>query len=264
MERSNNIDALFKNYFQNFYGPAGEIIQKYFRQLQEKAKDQNIHMHLYSGLEAGYLDKDFLSRSYKLLNSAESAVKGNTLYEKRVERVRMSLDYTNLLMDIEYIIKLGKLIPTNLDLKLQVLNRFKEQVEQFGVQNMGEDVGIDWFLTYCEEKYQKYSIEALLELAPSVMKIINYLLKKVDEMKDSKNNFKLLDMAPSALKLGLNPRSLMQWLQDNNIVTYNENNIWERKLNEKELNKWKHLKFPKPDLKAVKMIASKYLEKNGN
>jgi hypothetical protein len=90
---------------------------------------------------------------------------------------------------------------------------------------------------------------------------MNELLERLLDALDEENNFTILEMAPPVLKLGLDPRPLMQWLQDQDIACYNERNIWERKIDQEKLKKsLKRPSLPKPDLKMVKMLAGKYLK----
>lgn len=255
-----NLGRLYDDFFKDVFGAASTYIQEYFNMLQERSKFPNVHMHLYSGLEAGYLDQDFLEKSIELFDNAEDSVKDNDEYLERVKKARMSVDYLYLLYPSDYVMKLGMLSPVDLKKKLSALERFKAAVEEFDVESMGEDVPMTRFLQYCDEVYREHSFEGLLETAPMVMKIINIILSELKSVLDDDNNFKLIDMAGDVLKLGLDPRTLMQWFQDKNIADYNENNIWERKVMMDNVEKFKNPKLPKPDLKLVKAIAGKYLK----
>ncbi len=256
-----NLDRLYNEYFQNVYGPAGSFVQQYFNILQERAKIPDVHMHLYSGLEAGYIDDEFIEKAVDLINKAEEAVKDNETYLNRVGKVRINIDYLILLKPSDYVLKLGILAPKDLNLKLKILERFKRAINIYNVQKWGEDIPIKRFIQYCEEVYREHPIEGLLETAPIVMKIIGNLLEQVNSVKDEKNNFKIIEMAGPVLTLGLDPRTLMQWFQDKHIAEYNENNIWERKILPGTIKKFLDPNLPEADLKLVKAIAGKYLDK---
>jgi len=255
-----DLNKLYNEYFRDVYGPAGNFIQEYFNILQERAKMPNVHMHLYSGLEAGYIDDEFIEKAIELLNKAEGAVIDDNTLLKRVRKVKLNIDYLILLKPSDYIMKLGILSPKDLKFKLEVLERFKKSVKEFDAHKWGEDIPMKRFLNYCDEVYREHSFEGLLETAPLTMKIINILLEKVNQVKDDKNNFKIIEMAGPVLKLGLDPRTLMQWMQDKNIAEYNENHIWERKILPGNIEKMRNPKLPEPDLNLVKMFAKKYIK----
>ena len=84
-----------------------------------------------------------------------------------------------------------------------------------------------------------------------VIKIINQLLEQVNKVKDEKDNFPIIKMAAPVLKMGLDPRTLMQWFQDKDVARYNENNIWERKIIPNNIEKYRDPKLPEADLKIV-------------
>lgn len=252
-----NLQKLYDEYFNKVYGPAGEFIQEYFNALQERANDPNVHMHLYSGLESGYIDGNFIINSNELFNKAEMAVKNDNIYSKRVRKSRISLDYVMLLQPIKFIMRLGAIMPIDLKEKTIILDRFKKDVKEFGVTAQGEDLGMKSFLDYCDTVYKVNSYTGLLELSPIVMKIIDEILEKVREVKDSGDNIDIFKLIGPVLKSGLDPRSLMQWFQDKKIAQYNENNIWEREIIEDNLNKWRNPENPETDLKIV---PKKYIE----
>jgi len=255
-----DLEKLYEEYFKNVYGPAGQFIHQYFNILQEKAKLPDVHMHLYSGLEAGYIDNQFIQEAIELVTKAEEAANDSEFYLKRVGKIRMYLDFLILLRPSEYIMKLGILSPKDLGLKLEVLKRFKESIKEYDAFSWGEDIPMKRFIQYCEEVYRGHPVEGLLETAPMVMKIFETLLEEVNQVKDKQNNFKIIDMAGAVLKLGLDPRTLMQWFQDRHIAEYNENNIWERKILSRNIEKMRDPKLPEVDLKLVKAIAGKYLK----
>jgi hypothetical protein len=255
-----DLNKLYNEYFKDVYGPAGELVHKYFDLLPEKAKLPNVHMHLYSGLEAGYIDEDFMRKSIELFEKADELVQDAPIYAKRLRRTRMSIDFLVLLSPSEYILKLGVLSPKNLESKLKVLRRFKEAIKEFKVSNWGEDIPMKKFLEYCDEIYRQHPFEGLIETAPIVMKIINELLVKVNSVIDDNDNFQIRKMAGSVLKYGLDPRTLMQWFQDRHIAAYNENNIWERKILPENIKKMLNPKLPEADLKLIKAIAGEYLD----
>ncbi|MFX1298878.1 MAG: DUF4838 domain-containing protein, partial [Promethearchaeota archaeon] len=246
-----DLKVLFDEYFKNVYGSAGKYIQKYFDILQEKVKDSNIHMHLYSGLEVGYIDDTLINKANELFDQAEEIVKDNEIYSKRVRKARMSIDYAMLLQPLEFGMKFGKLAPIQLRQKLKILDRFKQAVKEFNVNEVGENLEMKIFLDYCDEIFRKHSFIGLLELAPMVLNIIDNVLERVKSELDDNNNVRSNKLISPILKLGLDPRTLLQWFENKNIADYNENNIWERKIIEENLNKWRSPKYPKVNLRGI-------------
>ena len=56
---------------EGFFGPAAEPMRAYFDLIHDKVKDPKLHMHLYSGLEAGYLTPDVVQEMTRLFDQAE-------------------------------------------------------------------------------------------------------------------------------------------------------------------------------------------------
>ncbi|MHA1870368.1 MAG: DUF4838 domain-containing protein, partial [Promethearchaeota archaeon] len=71
-----NYNELINKFFNDFYGPYAKELREYFFELDDLRKNNpNVHMHLYSGLEANYLSLEFVRKWQQRLEEILSELK---------------------------------------------------------------------------------------------------------------------------------------------------------------------------------------------
>ena len=80
-------DELVADFIRGFYGDAANIIEAYFIALQDLTDIPGVQMHLYSGLEAGYLTKEFVMEWQQKISDALELVKDNEIFSSHVQKV---------------------------------------------------------------------------------------------------------------------------------------------------------------------------------
>ncbi|MBD3352105.1 MAG: DUF4838 domain-containing protein [Candidatus Lokiarchaeota archaeon] len=248
---------LVKDFIYGYYGTAADLIYEYFNNLQKLAKPKEVRMHLYSGLEAGYLKKPFVLNYQKKIegvmkkleteidNNTEKVTEQTRLVLDHVEKVLFSLDYTYLIFPVEYEVALGKIKPKDFNYRKKVLKRFQSCVKKYRVGVLSENVGAKAFLERQKLICGENSILAIAELAPTIMGILNSLLKKVMNNLDDKQGFRPNDYITSALKAGFHPLELNSWMNEKQLVSWTRDaDIWTRKLNEERVKSYVNPEIP--------------------
>jgi hypothetical protein len=229
--------SLASDFIHGYYGPAAEVIEAYFTVLQGLADLPDVHMHLYSGLEAGYLSKDFIMEWQNKLLDALSLVQDNEELTNHVEKVLLSLDYAYLIFPVEYKAVMGKIFPIDLVDRKKIYSRFKQYVKKFNIGVHGESVPIRAFIECQDMICQENSVLALAELAPTIVSHLNNLLQKVEKRLDSEGNFHPNDFINSAVISGFHPLELNHWMNLKNIGGWTPDaDIWSRKFNSMDVN----------------------------
>lgn len=93
-----NTAQLTEEFCKGYYGNAGPFILRYLDARTRALTDSKRHLDIYGNPVTdirGYLSPEHLRAYNQLLEQAQAAVKG-TLYEERVRRVRLSLEYATL------------------------------------------------------------------------------------------------------------------------------------------------------------------------
>ena len=131
-------DELVADFIRGFYGDAANIIEAYFIALQDFTDIPGVQMHLYSGLEAGYLTKEFVMEWQQKISDALELVKDNEIFSSHVQKVLLSLDYAYLIFPVEYKTLLGKIFPNDLPVRKEVYAQFKQAVKKYKIGVIGE------------------------------------------------------------------------------------------------------------------------------
>ncbi len=79
-----------------YYGPAADPIYEYLQMLHDKVEQENIHLFIWTGPDAPYLDEATLARANQLFDQAEESCHGLTRYLERVKVARLPLQYVML------------------------------------------------------------------------------------------------------------------------------------------------------------------------
>ncbi len=80
-------------FLEGVYGNAAKPIRQYLELIHNKVENDNIHVNIWVGADAPYLDGDILPRADALWDAAEAAVAGDSETLERVRVARLSVDY---------------------------------------------------------------------------------------------------------------------------------------------------------------------------
>lgn len=92
-----NVSQLVSGFIRDYYGNAAKYIQQYFDLLQEKMLASHRKLDIYGNPInewKTYLTPELLDQFSTLFDNAEGAVEGNTVFQERVMRARLPLEYT--------------------------------------------------------------------------------------------------------------------------------------------------------------------------
>jgi Domain of unknown function (DUF4838)/Glycosyl hydrolase family 67 N-terminus len=245
-------DTLIKDFINGYYGAAAPIIFEYFNELQALSDNPGVNMHLYSGLEAGYLTKEWIIKWQTKLKQALELVQNDEIHAIHVEKQLMTVDYTYLIFPTEYKVALGKIYAADLEYRKEVYSRFRALVKKFSIGVLGEQVPSRAFFERNDIKTQENSILGIAEIAPTVMGILNSMLSKVKDNLDEQGNFFPNNYFKTALKSGFHPLELNHWMNEKNIADWSPDvNIWTRKFNAESVENIVNPKIPTTKLKDL-------------
>lgn len=237
-------EKIVNDFIEGYYGPAAQTIREYFNALQDLANQPGVKMHLYSGLEANYLDLSFVKKYQEKVLDALSLVKDNPEIALHVEKVLLSLDYAYLIFPVAFEAKLGKIATTDLSYRKDVFKRFEATVKKLVIGVVSESVPASAFLSRQRLLAEEQNILAIAEMAPTVVAMLKALFSKVKENLDDKNNFVPNDFIISALKGGFHPLELNNWMNEKQFGQWTTDaDIWSRKF---DLEKAEAMISPNP------------------
>lgn len=121
-----DVDALIHTFMTGYFGPAAPYISAYLDALTAAAKRWPGKLRAKTPPTAGYLDAQFLRRADRLLAKAEQAVAGQPVYLRRVQTLRIAVDYAVLTNRAELRAK-GEGEWINAERRLARLERYLEQ-----------------------------------------------------------------------------------------------------------------------------------------
>jgi hypothetical protein len=245
-------DEIVNDFISGYYGKAAPVIKEFFDELHKTAELPWVKMHLYSGLEAGYLTKEFVVNYLNKIKASLEVVKSNPEVLAHVEKVLMSLDYSYLIFPVKYDVVLGKIYPQDLTYRTEVLSRFKQYIAKFNIKVAAEDVPVKSFINRQELITKENDILALAEIAPTVMGIMNSLIDKVKSSLDTKENFRPNEFIISVLKAGLHPMEISHWMNEKEIGSWTTDaDIWTKKFNQENVDRLLHPTVPKTTKKQL-------------
>lgn len=237
-------DEIVNDFITGYYGDAAPTINAYFTELQAMANELDVKMHLYSGLEAGYLDLAFVKKYQRKILSALEKVSDDPEISSHVEKVLLSLDYAYLIFPVEFEAKLGKIMTKDQPYRKEVFRRFEAMVRKLAIAVVSESVPVSAFLARQRILSEEQNILAIAEMAPTVMAILKSLFNKVRQNLDEKNNFVPNDYIVTALKSGFHPLELNNWMNEKELGQWTTDaDIWTRKF---DLDRADAMLNPKP------------------
>ncbi|MBQ9771540.1 MAG: DUF4838 domain-containing protein [Lentisphaeria bacterium] len=92
-----DVDALINDYFEKYYGPAAQPMQKLFRLLVKNQTATGQALGRQPPRNWKHITPAFLNEANRLLDEAEAAAKGNETYLRRVGFERLPVDMISLL-----------------------------------------------------------------------------------------------------------------------------------------------------------------------
>ena len=87
---------LEKEFFENYYGPAGKYLLDYIDYLEKRVKAADGKLYCLRTNHTSYLRTEDIVQAYKLYDRAEDAVKNMPEFAQRVRRERLALDHVFL------------------------------------------------------------------------------------------------------------------------------------------------------------------------
>lgn len=85
-------DALIRDFMNRFYGPAAPYVQEYYDELCRASLDNNYSVFcVIGGVHFNYLDAKTVTKGLELLQKAMDAVRGDSVFEARVQYVQTLL-----------------------------------------------------------------------------------------------------------------------------------------------------------------------------
>lgn len=134
---SQDLDTLVDDFIQGVYGAAAEPVREYYDLLAEQAKRSDIHLNLYSNLDAGHLTPEFLRAARRALDKA-ARMAANETEAKAVEQLSLSLDYVDLMDTAPFTENGGCLDSATRPRKQAELDRFMAALGRHGIEHCRE------------------------------------------------------------------------------------------------------------------------------
>nr|WP_319397594.1 DUF4838 domain-containing protein [uncultured Carboxylicivirga sp.] len=160
-----NTDSIINDFITKYYGDAAPYVRSYFDRTQQNLKKYQTSERLdIYGFPADYIDS-YLAPAYlkeykAIMDQAEDAVKGDSMYLKRVLRARLAVDFAYLDIalnkepeGISYFDRSGDTITIRQDM-LDYLDSFTKNSVATGAVNINERL-------FKTEEYRKYVLNKL-------------------------------------------------------------------------------------------------------
>mgnify|MGYP006289021795 CR=1 FL=1 len=243
-----NLNNLIQDFVSAYYSESKETVLEYIEELMEIEQNEDVSLHLYVGLEGNHIEKEWVIKWQNRFKQELENIKQREepQLQERLEKILMGLDYAYLLIPTDFNVLLGKIVPTDFDYRKIILERFTTATKRFKVTTHGEQVPLRAFLDRQEYITRENSVLGMAELAPLVYKIMRALYEKVKEESDENNYFVENNFITSALKLGLQPLELGNWMTAKQVALYRPGvpDNWHRWLNEKVAEKLFYPELP--------------------
>jgi hypothetical protein len=128
-----DVEALKRDFLEGYYGKAAPPIARYIEMIHKKVRDENIHVHIWTGPNAAYFSDDILAQAEALFDEAEKLAENPEIL-RRVEIARLPVWYARItrpgLPNAE---------------KLKLLDRFMDVASKAGIDQIREGRHVsDW------------------------------------------------------------------------------------------------------------------------
>jgi len=243
-----DVDALIDDFMDGFFGPAAGPMREYFNLIHKEVEDAGCHMHLYSGLEAGYLTDEVMTRIGELFDEAEVAVADDPAFLKRVRKERMGEWYARLIAHPGFVTKEGYIEAVDREQREVWLKSYLETASANGITRHCEDLPMRVFETRQRFLTEKHDIVLMAELAPSIMQIMEEAMSAAREIThpiDGRPHYDVYDMKQSAprRRFGSSGMTVLEhYWTEYGVSQYSTTDIWQRYLSEE---KFKELLSPR-------------------
>jgi hypothetical protein len=207
-----DVDALIDDFMEGYFGPAAKPMRAYFNLLHEKVRDPNVHMHLYSGLEAGYLPPDIVDKMTSLFDEAETLVKEQPEYLKRVRKERMGEWYTRLIMHPKFVAKDGYIEAVDRAQRAAWLEAFLKTARENRVIRHCEDLPLKAFEDRQRFLCEPHSILSLAEFAPTIKDMMD------EAFAEAQRRAKVIDGKPYVDVIEMRNADVGKWFGENGLV----------------------------------------------
>ncbi|MCL6505648.1 MAG: DUF4838 domain-containing protein [Bryobacteraceae bacterium] len=178
-----------EEFLEGVYGRAAPRIREYLdllhRQVRLPPEGRGHHIWIFQNPGAPYLDGEFLARARELLERGEAKA-DNEAIRRRVRKVRLSIDYVELIRSMAFQIHDGWYAATRPEDLRERFGRFLAEVRSFGIQQLHEGRGLEFDEKELPDRLSRYGVftlenEALrVELAPGLDGRIIRLVCKAD------------------------------------------------------------------------------------
>jgi hypothetical protein len=238
-----NVDALVEDFMEGFYGPAAQPMRAYFDLIHKQVQEPERHMHLYSGLEAGYLPPEVGDAISRLFDDAEAKVKDQPDYLRRVRKERLADWYTHLIRHPKFIAKDGYLEAEDREQRVAWLDQFLATAKANGIIRHCEDLPLAVFERRQKFLCERHDILSMAEWAPTVMDLMQKSYEEASKHADTIGGKPYLNVDE------MRNADIGKWFGETGLVTlehfFNEYSVTQRS----PFNIWMRL-LSEPDYKA--------------
>src|SRR5262249_31731349 len=92
-------NALVDEWMEGVYGPAAKPMRKWVDLLQDRVKDPDRHLMIYSQVDRKYFPPKLVERGDELFDKAEKLSEGDSTASEYVAKSRLWLRYVKLMLD---------------------------------------------------------------------------------------------------------------------------------------------------------------------
>lgn len=235
-----NVDALVDDFMTGFFGPATQPMRAYFDLIHKQVQDPERHMHLYSGLEAGYLPPEVGEEISRCFDDAEARVKDQPDFLRRVRKERLADWYTHLIRHPKFIAKDGYLETEDREQRAAWLEQFLATAKANGVVRHCEDLPLSVFERRQKFLCERHDILSLAEWSPTVLDLMQRSYEEASkraETIDGKPCLNVVEMRNAEIGKYFGEAGLVElehFFNEYNVTQRSPFNIWTRLLSEQD------------------------------
>ncbi len=142
-----DVKQAIREFLEGVYGDAAPLIGEYLellhRQVRMPPEGRGHHIWIYQPPGAPYLDDAFLKQARALLEQAEARARDEAI-RRRVRKVRLSLDYVELIRAMTFELRDGWYAMPNPDQMKQRFADFLSVVRSYGIQQLHEGRSLEF------------------------------------------------------------------------------------------------------------------------
>ncbi len=142
-----DVKQAIREFLEGVYGDAAPLIGEYLellhRQVRMPPEGLGHHLWIFQPPGAPYLDSPFLKKARALLEQAEAKAAEEAI-RRRVRKVRLSIDYVELMRAMTFELRDGWYAMPRPDLMKQRFAQFLSDVRSFGIQQLHEGRSLEF------------------------------------------------------------------------------------------------------------------------